>query len=249
MEHPAVVIVSDGTTPLMDVAKGQILHPDWVDVNIPWDQGWADLLEAVGYNVCRNDGTWANGLTDENKALLEAADLVIMSRDTGKGTIGNYADDWNPIATPLIALNPWPLGTVNDKKLLRWFPGKDGGHGAPMMVSADPNIGTIDFIDVNVGAGITSFATVPDVGNGELLASIEPGFLDIAGIELGDSAWIIKWEAGVEFFPDVNQYAGDVRIYMAAGTKPCSTTGVPSSISYGLAKPAGKTWPQKFAKA
>lgn len=219
LEHPAIVIVSNGSNPAADAANGKNIHADWVDVNTPWDQGWEDMLTAAGYNVYRNDGTWAGGLTPENKALLEAADLVIISRDTGKGAIGNYKDQWNPVPTPLICMNPWPIGTQNDVKFLSWFPGTDGGNGAPMMVLADKN-STVAFLDAAVGFGTTDFLSVPDAGNGTVLASVEEGYITPEGVDLGGSAWIVEWDAGAEFYADVNQFAGDTRIYMAAGTHP-----------------------------
>ncbi|MHC4228377.1 MAG: hypothetical protein ACYSW0_13210, partial [Planctomycetota bacterium] len=69
------------------------------------DQGWVDLLEANGYTV---DLSFRNAegrdLNDAKIAALNAADLIIVSRDTNSG---DYDDDdevtlWNSVTTPII---------------------------------------------------------------------------------------------------------------------------------------------------
>jgi len=74
------------------------------------DQGWVDLLRTEGHTV---DYKGEDGVTnlrywrtlDAGKiAELNAADLIIVSRDTDSGSYANGTEpsDWNGITTPLI---------------------------------------------------------------------------------------------------------------------------------------------------
>jgi len=71
---------------------------------LPFDQGWIDLLKAQGY-IVEADTTSDYMTLDASKiAALEAADLIIVSRNTNSG---NYDDEnettqWNSITTPMI---------------------------------------------------------------------------------------------------------------------------------------------------
>lgn len=69
------------------------------------DQGWVDLLEANGYTV---DLSFRNAegrtLDDAKIEALNAADLIIISRDANSG---DYDDDeevaqWNSITRPIM---------------------------------------------------------------------------------------------------------------------------------------------------
>jgi len=74
-----------------------------------FDQGWIDLLEGAGYTVDFRPGDWMT-LDDDKIATLEAADLIIGSRNSNSG---NYASDatevtqWNSITTPLIMMTAY----------------------------------------------------------------------------------------------------------------------------------------------
>ena len=72
----------------------------------PDDQPWIDMLEANGYTVDLSFRNQEGRTLDDNKiAALNAADLIIISRNSDSG---NYASDatevtqWNSITAPLI---------------------------------------------------------------------------------------------------------------------------------------------------
>ena len=79
----------------------------------PDDQGFVDLLEAAGYTVdntknAPGDGYWRT-LDDDKIAALNAADLVIISRnsDSGNYNNGDEGTQWNSVKTPLIVMSSW----------------------------------------------------------------------------------------------------------------------------------------------
>ena len=79
---------------------------------IPYDQDWIELLEARGYNVIADTTETYEVLNTHKINTLDAADLVIFSRNT---TNINYIDggeitQWNSIDTPLILLNAFLAG-------------------------------------------------------------------------------------------------------------------------------------------
>jgi hypothetical protein len=69
------------------------------------DVGYTDLLNADGHNVTRFITT---GTPDVN--ILNAADLIIISRSVNSG---NYSNDaatiWNTVSTPMIVMGGYPL--------------------------------------------------------------------------------------------------------------------------------------------
>ena len=83
----------------------------WVSDNktptngVPADQAWVDLLVAQGHTVnldFRNqEGRSLNAAEIES---LNAADLIIISRDTNSGDYanGDTPTQWNSIETPII---------------------------------------------------------------------------------------------------------------------------------------------------
>jgi len=209
---PKIIWVSDGYDDLGDGASD--------------DLAWVDLLEGAGYSVdyqinAVGDGYWRT-LDDDKIAALNAADLIVVSRNSNSGDYASDATEvaqWNGITTPLI------LSSTHIIRSSRWkwvdsttIPTLD----APMIatvpdsplfdgVALDPN-NMVMAMDGTVGP--ISFITA-DAGNGTLIA--EPA--DSPG-----SAWIITWDAGVEFYPGSGEIAGGPRMFFAAGTQ--ETAGV-----------------------
>src|SRR5512145_1713390 len=59
------------------------------------DKGFVDVLTAAGYAVTREQTTaQGNPIPADAKALLEAADLIIISRTNSSGNYGDIAA-WN----------------------------------------------------------------------------------------------------------------------------------------------------------
>jgi hypothetical protein len=168
------------------------------------DLEWVSILEAAGYTVdyqinALGDGYWRT-LDDDKIAALNAADCIIVSRNSDSGSYddGDEIAQWNAVTAPLILCSTHIIRSsrwnwVNSTSILSL---------TPTMVLAD---GTeLPGIDENVGPG--SFIDA-DPGNGEVHAT-------------GDGLpWIIEWKAGVEFYDGAGQFAGGPRVFFVAGTQ------------------------------
>jgi hypothetical protein len=171
----------------------------------PDDQDFVDLLEAAGYTVdytmnAPGDGYWRT-LDDDKIAALNAADLVIVSRNTDSGSYddGDEIAQWNAVTAPII---------LNSTHIVRnsrwnWLNTGDTLNMAPVMELADGT--SIQAIDEAVG--LCSFAAIESAGNGTVLAT-------------GDGlVWIAQWEAGVEYYDGAGQTAGGPRVFFVAGAQ------------------------------
>ncbi len=188
-------------------------HDDNADGE-PDDQAWVDLLEAQGLTVDFQRGIWEE-LDDWKIAALNAADLVIISRCSNSGS---YDDDdevaqWNSVTTPMINssthlirssrwrwLDTTSLPNLSDAIVDILVPDNPifAGVESPAWVG-DGLVGPITFADIT-GVG---------TGNGTLLAKVADT----------DVAWIVEWEAGVEFYPGSGEIATGPRMFFAAGTQ------------------------------
>jgi len=196
-----------------------------VEPNIPGDQGWVNLLTAQGHAVIyKNQHEYIDGqqywrTLDPNKiAELEAADLIILSRNADSGSYSTAADNepnqWNAVTTPLISLSAhmsrtgkwgWfsSTGTVKAKE------GKlkvvDPAHAVFAGVAIDPN-GMVDAMNTQYYIDWVTGAT--NAGNGKVLATrASDGLVSIA-----------TWEAGQKFFEGGLYTAGGPRMLFVAGT-------------------------------
>jgi len=180
----------------------------------PDDQAWVDMLEARGYTVDYTPG-WED-LDDDKIAALNAADLIIISRCSNSG---DYDDDateisqWNSITTPIIQSSThlirnsrwlWfdtaTLPTLSDVVVDISVPSHPifAGVSSPAQIT-DGVVGPSSFVDITgIGAG-----------NGTLLAKVTDA----------ETAWIVEWEEGVEYYPGSGQIAGGARMFFAAGTQ------------------------------
>jgi len=197
-----------------------------VEPNVPGDQGWIDLLTAQGHTVIyKNQAAYVDGqqywrTLDPNKITeLEAADLIIISRNADSGSYSTAADNepnqWNAVTTPLISLSAhmsrvapkWGWlnngGTVLGKEAAVKV--VDPTHPIFDGVTIDPN-GLVDVLNPQWNADWVK--DVNNAGNGALLATrASDGLVAIA-----------YWEAGQEFFPGSGKVAGGPRLLFVAGT-------------------------------
>jgi len=163
------------------------------------DLEWVDILEAEGYAV-DNSESYVD-LDDAKIAALNAADLIIVSRNSNSGDYddGDEIAQWNAITTPIIN------SSTHIVRSSRWkfFDSTSLLNLAPAtMVLAD---GT-EVSGINEAVGPTSFIDAAP-GNGTVLAT-------------GDGLpWIVEWEAGVEYYDGAGQIAGGTRVFFAAGTQ------------------------------
>jgi len=197
-----------------------------VEPNTPGDQGWVDLLTAQGHNVIyKNQHEYVDGqqywrTLDPNKvAELEAADLIILSRNADSGSYSTAADNepnqWNAVTTPLISLSAhmsrvggkwgWLNGTgttLAKESLLKVV---DPNHPVFAGVAIDPN-GCVEALSAQWN--VDWVKDVTDAGNGKILATrASDGLVSI-----------LTWEAGQKFFEAGAKTAGGPRMLFIAGT-------------------------------
>lgn len=184
----------------------------------PDDQGWVALLEAQGHTVdytmgaSAGDGYWRE-LDDSKIAALNAADLIIISRNSSSGDYddGDEPAQWNSVTTPLMLHTAWIVRSSRWK----WLDTTtllDISDVVVDILAADHPIFAGVASPVQVTDGAVGLLTAPDItgvdaGNGTLLAKVA----DV------DVACIIEWEAGVEFYPGSGEIAGGPRMFFAAG--------------------------------
>ena len=205
-------------------ASAQATTVIWVSDNkaptggIPADQGWVDLLVAQGYDVdLRFRAQQARGLDTAEIAILNAADLIIVSRDTDSG---QYATDdaerktWNGIKTPImLQVAHIARGTTTNT---RWWwvnTGTTNDFLANPLEAVDPshpifNGVTLVANQVSVLTMGASFASITDPGNGHLIAKRADN----------NQLWIVEWNTGQQFYPGA-AYASDSTPVIAGGPR------------------------------
>ena len=176
----------------------------------PDDVGWAELLADNGYTVWRRADL--KSLDAGKIADLNAAELVIVSRDTNSGAYddGTEVSDWNGITTPLILLNQY----LSRSNRWKWFNGgSTGGSASPTLEAADPAHPIFDGValdpsnQVAFATSNTPVGNTTGVGNGTLLAR-DPG---------NNRPRIVLWNTGTEFYGGSGQVAGGPRMFFGAG--------------------------------
>lgn len=184
----------------------------------PDDQAWVDLLTDQGYNVDYQllepgNGYWRT-LDDEKIDALNAADLVIVSRngDSGSYDDGDEPTQWNSVTTPLI------LQSTHIVRSSRWKWLDTGSTNNATATMQATDLGNPVFEGVALDAGnqaeimtdlIGSFASITDAGNGTVIARRADT----------DEIWIAAWEQGVEFYDGAGQIAGGPRMFFVGGTQ------------------------------
>ncbi len=197
----------------------------WVSDNkngtsTPSDKGFVDLLKAQGYNVDYQGqgGTGTPGyqfwrtLDNAKIATLNAADLIILSRDLNSGDYASNATEvtqWNGIKKPILML----IAHVARNDRWQWVEttGQNDAQPALQAVKADHFIFTGVTLDanqrVNVFTGIGSISSATTAGNGTLIATRADN----------NQVWIAEWKAGQVFKSTTTQTAGGPRMLFAAG--------------------------------
>ncbi|MCL5281527.1 MAG: DUF1349 domain-containing protein [Planctomycetes bacterium] len=187
---------------------------------VPDDQSWVDFLRGQGFNVdyrmgpALGNGYWRT-LDDAKMAALNAADLVIVSRNLNSGdyTNGTETTQWNSVTAPLLSLAMHPLRSSHWK----WFNTTTINAAVPALKpvdAANPAFAGVT-LDANgqVQALVTdmssSFPGLKDAGNGTVVAT---------RADTGD-VWVASWAAGTEFYPGAGQIAAGPRVFFAGATQ------------------------------
>lgn len=233
--------VANGTDPKdpNSPATGNGAKVIWVTENTdgatepsPDDSGWTDLLTLNGFQVERLDIRDLDG----NPAALDdlnAADLVIVSRDTNSGNYNTTPDEvsaWNTdLTSPLIQLstylirnNRWswmntaglPVAGSNEIQVT------DPAHPIFNGITLDENeqFTIIESNQVNISDAL-------DAGNGTVLAT-DP---------TNGNVWVAFWEEGVEFYEGAGQTTGGPRLWFGAAVEINDPKGAENFTSDGEA--------------
>ena len=213
-----------------DVGQGQLL---WED-----DQ-WRELLESNGHTIVAHD--WFNELeNDSGQQLneLNAADLVIVSRDTNSG---NYDDDpifeiltWNEeVQVPLLLMTPY----IARSSRWDWVPGTPIVNSTGNMVASDTSHDIFANVPLDANESFEFHMQIlsrpnPDTGvidgdNGEfgednidlLDADFGPN-AEVLAVDEAGVPWIALWENQNEFYPGSlnGGIPGNTRMFLSAGS-------------------------------
>ncbi len=197
-----IVWVSDNKTP----ANG-----------VPADQGWVDVLIAEGYTVDLSFRNKEARTLDATKiAALNAADLIIISRDTDSG---NYDDgteiaQWNGITAPILM----QVAQIAQNSRWKWVNIGATNTAQPTLEAVIPTHHVFDGVPLDATNQVSivttncSFLSTTDVGNGKLVAKR-------AG---NNQPWIVEWAPGTEFYTGSVEKAGGKRMLFVGG----GTSGV-----------------------
>ncbi len=196
------------------------------------DLPWVDMLTAQGYNVdyqlvAIGNGYWRT-LDDAKIAALNAADLVIVSRnlDSGSYDDGQEITQWNSLTSPQILLSThvarnsrWKvLNTADTPSGVPVLQAVDSAHPVFAGVALDAN-GQVQAMT----GGDGSFPGTADAGNGTVIAKRA----DTGAI------WIATWPAGVEYYAGAAQTTGGPRMFFVAGTQEVAATATAPAIGRG----------------
>lgn len=237
--------VTEGSAVNLVVSAGPPARIVWVSdghktiagATTPDDHGWVDLLRSAGYEVdyqppsSEGIGFWRT-LDAAKLATLDAADLVIISRDTSGAEYGTNAAEvtqWNGLKSPLILLNSYLVAQD------RWLWLNSTSMGARqsyyLAQAIDPEhpifeevtlnaAGQVVWLDGAVAPGFSSCINTADPGQGHTIAARpDNGCILVA-----------EWAAGAPFYAGSTQTPGDRRMFFSAGTQETANT----LVGYGV---------------
>ncbi|MHC4740774.1 MAG: hypothetical protein ACYS8Z_02615, partial [Planctomycetota bacterium] len=186
------------------------------------DQAWVDLLRANGYTVDYRgedpavDRFYWRTLDATKIDELNAADLIIISRDTNSGDYASNAQevsDWNGIETPII-LQP---AHIYRSSRWRWMNSTStGGTMAPLQaVMTDHPI--FDGVTLDASDQVAILTSTSSVGDGNVDPTNNYTLIATRSDAGADGVWIATWEEGVEFYPGSGETPAGPRMYFASG--------------------------------
>jgi hypothetical protein len=213
-------------------------HQTLPAATVPDDQGWVDMLRAQSYDVDQKPpisagvGPWRE-LDANEVAALEAADLIIVSRDADQAQYATNAAEvaqWNSIKTPLILMQNY----IARSSRWRWLSSTsmaarqnyfnafavDPNHPVFAGVQLDSN-GVINYMDPNAYPGHVSFINIANAGHGKAIA-VRPDNGNILIAEWGPPSKLA-------FYNGSTQIPAGHRMLFNAGTQETST-----NIGFGV---------------
>ena len=208
--HAATIVwVSDNKTPAAGVAA---------------DQAWVDLLVVQGYTVDLSFRNKEGRTLDATKiAALNAADLIIVSRDSNSGDYddGQEITQWNSITAPILL----QIAHIAGNNRWLWLDSGTNNAAQPTLLAVDTSHPVFNGVpldankQVNVLTTNTSFLSATAAGNGTLIATRADN----------GQVWIAEWQAGQAFYTGSTQTPAGPRMLFCSG----GTSGV-SDGTYNL---------------
>jgi hypothetical protein len=187
--------------------------------NVPADQGWVDLLVAQGYTVNLDfRAQQARTLDAAEVDVLNAADLIIISRDTDSGNYASNAAEvtqWNSITTPIMM----QVAHIAQNTRWKWVNIASTNNATPTMQAVIPTHPVFKGVSLDANNQVTvltansSFVSTTDAGNGTVVAKRADN----------NQPWIVEWAPGTEFYAGAVEKAGGKRmLLLSGGTSPVS---------------------------
>ncbi len=186
------------------------------------DQGWVDLLRAQGYSVDyrgENDKSpdyhyWRTldaGKPDE----LNAADLIIVSRDTSSGSYDDNGEPtlWNSVTTPLIL----QAAHLNRSNRWRWIDSTSTSGTTANMLAVLPEHPVFNGIALDANNEVEVINISTNVGDDNVSSDNNYTLIATRSDSDADGVWIAEWETGAEYYRGSGQFAGGPRMYFAVG--------------------------------
>jgi len=213
---------------LLAIAAVLLMGSPVLAANILWvtddtgpenDGGWTDLLTGNGHSVTRRSDLQA---LDAGKISdLNAADLVIVSRNTNSGAYGDGdTDDWNGVTSPLMLMGAhllrssrwdWMDSTVTEPSAAPVPPDGD-------IFAANPNdpifsgiaLGGANDFTIVASDAVLLLGVQADgsgmVGNGTMVAD-----------DTNFNVWIARWDAGTPYYAGSTQTPAAARLWFGGG--------------------------------
>ena len=198
----------------------------WVSQNTN-DASFITALTNAGHNVSWDDGRYAT-LSGDKITELNAADLVIVSRNTDSGTYSGGTEPilWNGLATRLLLCSGYLARNVR----WNWLNGDVNTRGEDQIVvdADDPayaglavsNGETTDAYSLSVNS-----TAATDAGNGTLVAKAD-----------GATPYVMlaRWPGGTEYYAGCVQTAGAERVYFPASFDYSELTAFGESVFHNI---------------
>ncbi|MBL7153084.1 MAG: LamG domain-containing protein [Phycisphaerae bacterium] len=180
------------------------------------DQGWIDMLVLNGYTVSLDFRTRQGRTLDAAEIdALNAADLVIFSRDTSSGEYNGATEiaQWNGITTPLICVSAYQYRSSRWK----WMDSTSTSATTANLLAVIPDHPIFEGVTLDGSNQVSILTAQSNVGDNNVDPTTNYTLIATRSDSGADGVWIAFWEPGVEFYPGSGQVAGGPRMYFAAG--------------------------------
>jgi hypothetical protein len=186
--------------------------------NAESERGYTEFLQQIykgNVDVHIDSDKYDEDLSDKKKSDLEAADLVIVSRDLAGKDYNADSDFWNGLNVPILNHNI-KLARSNDHKYWDWLAGGDISTSAFTHLSVaypdDEIFAGVDtssgFVEIFASGEEIDQSDQPSAGNGTVIATCNGGVV------------IARWLGNETSYYDGSDYApGAARVFFALPEK------------------------------